>query len=58
MTPIQFQLGRDLCQIAPAHEGTGLIGLCSGRVVAMAHDPASVMRALIKAAVWRRQKPQ
>jgi hypothetical protein len=58
MTSIQFWRGRDLYQIAPAREGTGFIGLCSGRVVATAPDPASVMRALIKAAVWRRQKPR
>lgn len=58
MTPIKFWRGRDLYQIAPAREGAGFIGLCSGRVVATAPDPASVMRALIKAAVWRRPKPQ
>lgn len=54
MTPIQFWRGSDLYQIAPAREGAGFIGLCSGRVVATAPDAAGVMRALIKAAIWRR----
>jgi len=54
MTPIQFWRGRHLYQIAPAREGTGYIGLCSGQIVATAPDTASVMRALIKAAIWRR----
>ena len=53
MTPIQFWRGRHLYQIAPAHEGDGYIGLCSGRVVATAPDAASVVRTLIMAARWR-----
>lgn len=54
MTPIQFWRGRHLYQIAPAREGAGFIGLCSGRVVATAPNTAGVMRALIKAAIWHR----
>ena len=54
MTPIQFWRGRHLYQITPAREGIGFVGLCSGRVVATAPDAASVMRALILAARWRR----
>ncbi|MNS23542.1 hypothetical protein D3C72_553610 [compost metagenome] len=53
MSPIRFWRGRHLYQIAPAHEGNGYIGLCSGRVVATAPDAASVMRALVMAAHWR-----
>lgn len=54
MSPIRFWRGRQLYQIAPAHEGDGYIGLCSGRVVAMAPDVAGVMRALIMARAWHR----
>ena len=54
MSPIRFWRGHHLYQIAPAREGRGYIGLCSGQVVATAPDAAGVMRALIKGAVWRR----
>ena len=53
MSPIHFWRGRHLYQITPAHEGTGYIGLCGGRVVATAPDASGVMRALIMAARWR-----
>ena len=54
MTPLVFWHGRRLCQVAPAYQGDGFIGLCDGRVVATALDRAGVMRALILAARWYR----
>jgi len=54
MSPLLFWRGRDLYQIAPAREGSGFIGLRSGRIVATAPDRAGVMRTLIKAAAWQR----
>ena len=49
---LRFWRGDRLYQIAPAHGGEGYVGVCNGRVVATAPDPASVMRAVIKTGVW------
>lgn len=47
---IRFTRGRRLFQIAPAYSGDGgFIGICDGRVLARAHDPAAVAFELIKA---------
>lgn len=54
MNSISFFHGNQLCQIAPERDGRGFIGLRNGRVVATAPDRASVARALIKAACWRK----
>lgn len=53
MTPIAFWQGRRLLQVAREPEGTGYIGLCNGRVVAKAPDPAGVVRALLLSGRWR-----
>ncbi len=54
MNSLSFFHGNQLCQIAPERDGRGFIGLRNGRVVATAPDRASVARALIKAARWRK----
>ena len=54
MSSLSFFHGNQLCQIAPERDGRGFIGLRTGRVVASAPDRASVARALIKAARWRK----
>jgi hypothetical protein len=51
---LSFFHGKQLCQIAPVSEGKGFVGLRNGRIVATAGDRASIARALIKAARWRR----
>jgi len=58
LEPIRFWQGQRLYQVAQAHEGEGIIGLCDGRIVAKAPDRAGVARVLIMAARWRgRDKP-
>lgn len=52
--PIRFTRGRRFYEVAHAYNGQGYIGLCDGRVIATAPDPAAVARAMIKAAVWHR----
>lgn len=54
MSSLSFFHGSQLCQIAPERDGRGFIGLRNGRIVATAPDRASVARALIKAARWRK----
>lgn len=54
MIPLAFFHGNHLCQIVPAHEGSGFIGLRDGRIVATAPDRAGVMRTLILATRWAR----
>lgn len=49
---MRFWRGQRLYQIAPAHEGSGFIGICNGRVVATAPDRPSVMRIILMAARW------
>lgn len=52
--PIRFMRGRRFYEVAHAYDGEGFIGLCDGRVIATAPDPAAVARAMIKSAVWTR----
>ena len=52
--PIRFTRGRRFYEVAHAYDGEGFIGLCDGRVIATAPDPASVARAIIMAAAWQR----
>ncbi|WEK57698.1 MAG: hypothetical protein P0Y52_14310 [Candidatus Brevundimonas phytovorans] len=58
MNSLSFFHGNQLCQIAPERDGEGFIGLRNGRVVATAPDRASVARALIKAARWRKDQTE
>ena len=45
---IRFTRGRKFYEVAHAYDGQGFIGLCDGRVIATATDPAAVARAMIK----------
>lgn len=45
--PIRFIRGRRFYEVAHAYDGVGFIGLCDGRVVAKAGDPAIVAKAMI-----------
>ncbi|MDO9587615.1 MAG: hypothetical protein Q7J13_06740 [Brevundimonas sp.] len=54
MTDVRFWCGDRLYQVAPADSGMGFIGVCAGRIVATAPDPAGVARALILSDRWRR----
>ena len=54
MSSLSFFHGSQLCQVTHERDGRGFIGLRNGRVVATAPDRASVARALIKAARWRK----
>lgn len=49
---IRFTRGRKFYEVAHAYEGDGFIGLCDGRVIATAAEPAAVARALIKSVTW------
>lgn len=51
--PIRFTRGRRFYEVAHAYDGHGFIGLCDGRVIATATDPAAVARAMIKSVAWR-----
>lgn len=51
---IRFTRGRKFYEVAHAYDGQGYIGLCDGRVIATATDPAAVARAMIKSVVWMR----
>lgn len=51
---IRFTRGRRFYEVAHSYDGIGYIGLCDGRVVATAADPAAVARALIKSIGWMR----
>lgn len=51
---IRFTRGRRFYEVAHAYDGAGYIGLCDGRVIATAADPAAVARALIKSIGRRR----
>ena len=53
MTAISFWQGRRLLQVTPEPKGTGYLGLCNGRVVAKAPDPAGVVRAMVLSSRWR-----
>ena len=55
MTALRFWCGDRLYQVVPAHSGEGFIGVCAGRIVASAPDPAGVARALILSDRWRRR---
>ncbi|WP_292072848.1 hypothetical protein [Brevundimonas sp. UBA7534] len=52
--PIRFTRGRRFYEVAHAYDGKGFIGLCDGRIIATAPDPAAVARAMIKTAGWQR----
>lgn len=52
--PIRFTRGRRFYEVAHALDGEGFIGLCDGRIIATAPEPASVARAMIMAARWQR----
>ncbi len=46
--PIRFTRGSRFYEVAHAYDGQGFIGLCDGRVIATAAEPATVARAMIK----------
>jgi hypothetical protein len=50
---LRFWRGQHFYQIAPAYEGPGFIGICNGRVIAVASDRPAVMRALVMTLGWR-----
>lgn len=45
--PIRFTRGRRFYEVAHSYDGVGFIGLCDGRIVAKALDPAIVAKAMI-----------
>ena len=49
---IRFWRGKRLYQIAHVHDGEGFMGLCDGRVIAMAPDRPAVMRAILMTVKW------
>lgn len=50
--PIKFWRGRRHYQIAPAHEGGGLSGLCNGRVSRQRLIGHLGMRIILMRVVW------
>jgi hypothetical protein len=50
--PIRFTRGQRFYEVAHAYDGRGFIGLCDGRVIATAAEPAAVARAMIKHVDW------
>lgn len=49
---IRFTRGRKFYEVAHAYDGDGFIGLCDGRVIATAAEPAAVARVMIKSVAW------